>query len=69
MKALILGFVVIIVAVLAVLPAGLDWKDDVLAFLRGSLPVVAVLIGLILVFVGIGDIKDRAAAKKDKNAP
>jgi uncharacterized membrane protein len=66
MKALILGFAVIAVAVLAVLPAGLDWAQDVLAFLRGSLPVVAVLIGLILVFVGIADIKDRAEEKREK---
>ena len=65
MKALILGFVVIIVAVLAVLPAGLGWAEDVLTFLRGSLPVVAVLIGLILVFVGIADLKDRVETKKD----
>ena len=67
MKALILGFVVIAVAVLAVLPAGLNWMDDVLVFLRGSLPVVAVLIGFILIFVGVADIKDRAAMKKDKS--
>ena len=66
MKALILGFVVIIVAVLAVLPAGLGWGDDVLSFLRGALPVIAVFIGFILIFVGVSDIKDRAAAKKDK---
>jgi len=65
MKALILGFVVITVAVLAILPAGLDWWEDVLAFLRGSLPVIAVFIGLILVFVGIADIKDRLEAKKE----
>ena len=63
MKALILGFVVIIVAILAVLPAGLGWGEDVLAFLRGALPVIAVLIGLIMVFAGIADIKDRADAK------
>jgi len=68
MKALILGFVVIVVAVLAVLPAGLDWGDDVLAFLRGSLPIAAVFISLILIFVGVSDIKDRAAAKKEKEA-
>jgi len=65
MKALILGLVVIIVAVLAVLPAGLGWGEDVLTFLRGALPVIAGFIGLILIFVGIADIKDRAAAKKD----
>jgi len=67
MKALFIGFVVIIVAVLAVLPAGLDWGDDVLTFLRVSLPVIAVFISLILIFVGISDIKDRAAMKKDKD--
>ena len=68
MKALILGFVVIIVAVLAVLPAGLGWGEDVLTFLRGALPVISVFIGLILIFVGIADIKDRSDAKKDAQA-
>ena len=66
MKALILGFVVIIVAVLAILPAGLGWGEDVLTFLRGSLPVIGALIGLLLVFVGISDIKERADAKKEE---
>ena len=66
MKALILGFVVIIVAVLAILPAGLGWGEDVLVFLRGFLPVIAIFIGLILIFVGIADMKDRAAAKKEE---
>jgi len=66
MKALVLGFAVIAVAVLAVLPAGLNWGEDVLAFLRGALPVIAVLVGLILIFVGIADIKDRAEAKKEE---
>jgi len=66
MKALILGIVVIIVAVLTILPAGLGWGEDVLAFLRGFLPVIAIFIGLILLFVGIADIKDRSAAKKEE---
>jgi len=68
MKALILGIVVIIAAVLAILPVGLGWNIDVLAFLRGALPVLAILIGLILLFVGISDIKDRRLAKKEKAA-
>ena len=59
MKALILGFVVIAVAILAILPAGLGWGEDVLAFLRGSLPVTAIFIGLILLFVGISDLIDK----------
>jgi len=66
MKALILGFVIIIIAVLSFLPFGLGWGDDVLAFLRGALPVIAVLIGLLLVFVGISDIKDRIEVRKEK---
>jgi uncharacterized membrane protein YozB (DUF420 family) len=66
MKASILRLVVIIVAVLAVLPAGLGWAEDVLSFLRGALPVIAVFIGLILIFTGVADIKDRAEEKKEK---
>ena len=65
MKALIFGFIVIFVAVMAVLPAGLGWSDDVLTFLRGALPIVALLIGLVLIFAGISDIKERADSKKE----
>jgi hypothetical protein len=66
MKALILGLVIIAAAVCAVLPAGLGWWGDMLAFLRGALPVIAAFIGLIAVFIGIADIKDRAEAKKEE---
>jgi hypothetical protein len=64
MKALILGFSLILAAALTILPIGLGWAEDVLAFLRGSLPVVACFIGLILIFTGITDLKDRADAAK-----
>ena len=59
MKALILGIVVIVIAVITILPAGLGWGEDVLAFLRGALPIIAALAGLILIFTGISDIKDK----------
>ena len=65
MKALVLGFAVILVAVLSVLPTGLGWWEDVLSFLRGVLPITALFIGLILIFVGISDLKDRFDARKD----
>ena len=65
MKALVLGIAVVAVAVLAVLPFGLGWGEEVLAFLRGALPVLAAVIGLVLVFVGIADIRDRAEAGKE----
>jgi hypothetical protein len=66
MKALFLGLVFLLAAVLAVIPAGLGWWADVLVFLRGAAPVIAVFIGLIAVFIGIADNKDRAEAKKEK---
>jgi hypothetical protein len=68
LKALILGIVVIAAAVCAVIPAGLGWWDAVLVFLRGALPVIAVFVGLIAIFIGIADIKDRTEAKKEEAA-
>lgn len=65
MKALILGLIIIAAAVFAVLPLGLNWWGQMLAFLQGALPVIAAFIGLIAVFIGIADIKDRAEAKKE----
>jgi len=71
MKSVILGLVIIAIAVFAILPPetlgfGLAWGNDVLAFLRGGLPVIAVLIGLIAIFIGIADMKDRAEAKREE---
>ncbi|MDR1239950.1 MAG: hypothetical protein LBK27_07540 [Treponema sp.] len=71
MKALLLGLVILAAALFAVLPPetagfGLGWWEDVLAFLRGGLPVIAVFVALIAVFIGIADIKDRAEAKKEE---
>lgn len=71
MKSLVIGLVIIAAAVFAALPPetigfGLAWWNDVLAFLRGGLPVLAVLIGLIAIFIGVADMKDRAEAKKEE---
>ena len=71
MKSLVIGIVILAAAVLAALPPeqagfGLGWWKDVLVFLRGGLPVLAALIGLIAVFIGIADMKDRAEAKKEE---
>ena len=71
MKATIIGLVIIAAAVFAILPPGiigfgLDWGSDVLAFLRGGVPVIAILVGIIAVFIGIADMKDRAEAKKEE---
>jgi hypothetical protein len=66
MKALIIGLIVIAVAVIACIPAGLGWWDDVIVFLRGCLPVLAAFIGLIAIFMGIMDIKDGIALRKEE---
>ena len=71
MKSVIIGLIIIAAAIFAILPAetlgfGLGWGDDVLAFLRGGVPVIAIVIGIIAVFIGIADIKDRAEAKKEE---
>jgi hypothetical protein len=70
MKSVILGLVILAAATFAILPPealgfGLGWGNDVLVFLRGGLPVIAVLIGLIAIFIGIADMKDRAEAKRE----
>jgi uncharacterized membrane protein required for colicin V production len=70
MKATIIGLVIIVAAVFAIMPSdiigfGLGWGDDVLAFLRGGVPVIAILAGIIAIFIGIADMKDRAEAKKE----
>ena len=69
MKSLLIGLVVIAAAVFVCLPIGLNglfWWPDVIMFLKGAAPVVAVLIGIIAIFIGIADMKDRADAKKEK---
>jgi hypothetical protein len=66
MVALIIGVLFIAFAIFACVPGPLAWWADVINFLKGSLPVLAVLIGLIAVFIGIADIKDRLEAKKEE---
>ena len=73
MKSLIIGLVILVGAVFTILPSpgdtgfgGLGWGEYILNFLRGGLPVLAVIIGIIAVFIGIADMKDRAEAKKEE---
>jgi len=72
MKAVIFGLIIITAAVFAVLPSdkfgfGLGWYNDVLTFLKGGAPVIAALIGMIAIFIGIADMKDRAEAKREES--
>ncbi len=68
MAAFLTGFVFLGLAVYSVLPYpwALGWGDEVLLFLQGGLPILAVFIGLVAVMIGIADIKDRRTAKKEE---
>ena len=70
--AIIIGLIFLALSVWAVLPfpfpSGLNWGADVLTVLRGGLPLLGLFIGLIAVFIGIADMKDKAEAKKEEEA-
>lgn len=67
MVALIVGIVFLAFTVFAVVPApGLNWWNEVVLVLKGSVPVLALLIGLVAIFIGIADIKDKIEAKKEE---
>jgi TRAP-type C4-dicarboxylate transport system permease small subunit len=68
MIALLVGVVLLLFAVYSVLPVpwSMQWWSDVMAFLKGAIPVAALLIGLIALFVGFADIKDKMEAKKEE---
>ena len=68
MIALAIGIILVLFAVYAVLPVswGLQWWADVIQFLKGGVPILAVFVGLIAFFVGVADIKDKREAKKEE---
>lgn len=70
MIALFIGILLVAFGVYAVLPIDsvgfLNWSQEVLAFLKGGVPILAFLIGLISFFIGIADIKDKVEAKREE---
>jgi hypothetical protein len=68
MKAFVFGLVMIAASVVVILPQGLNRRPDVLAFLRGGLPVLSALLGCLALLIGAADLKDRFDAKKDADA-
>lgn len=69
MITIIVGIIFIAFTVFSVLPmCPLNWGQDVLSFLRGFAPVLAAFIGLICLFIGAADIKDKKEAKKEEAA-
>ncbi|MBP3365732.1 MAG: hypothetical protein J6K96_01925 [Treponema sp.] len=68
MVSLIVGIVLIGFCVLACLPAGLGWGADIISFLKGFAPCFAAFCGLVSLFIGFADIKDKKEAKKEEEA-
>jgi hypothetical protein len=73
MVAMIVGLLLIAFTVFSALPPqsvgfGLGWGSEILQFLRGCLPVLAAFVGLIAIFIGIADLKDKKEAKKEEAA-
>ena len=66
MVALIIGIILILFCVFACLPMGLAWGAPVIAILKGCAPVLAAFIGLVSVFIGIADIKDKREAMAEE---
>ena len=68
MIALLIGIILILFAVYAVLPVSwsINWWSEVIEFLKGGVPIMAVFIGLISFFVGVADIKDKIEAKREE---
>lgn len=68
MVALFSGIILIAFTVVAALPGCLGWGTEIIQFLKGCLPVLSAFIGLIALFIGIADIKDKKEARKEESA-
>lgn len=68
MVSLIVGVVLCAFCVFACLPSGLGWNGQVVEFLKGFAPVFAAFCGLMSIFIGFADIKDKSEAKKEDKA-
>lgn len=66
MVSLIVGIILIAFCVFACIPEGLAWGTQVIEFLKGGAPVFAAFTGLISIFIGFADIKDKKEAKKEE---
>ena len=68
MVALLIGLILVVFAVYSLLPVSWSpgWWDEMVEFLKGGIPIVAVLIGLVSFFVGIADIKDKIEARREE---
>jgi hypothetical protein len=60
-----LGIVIGVIAVIAGVAGAVSWQSDILTMIRGSMPVIFVLGGVIAVIAGLSEIKDEISSKKE----
>ena len=68
MVALFIGFLFIAFSVFAVLPGCLGWGAFVIEFLKGAVPVLALISGFVSILIGAADIKNKTKTKKEELA-
>jgi len=68
MVALIVGLLLLAFTVIAVHPAVLGWGPEIILFLKGFAPFFSAFVGLVALFIGIADMKDKSEAKKEEAA-
>ncbi len=66
MVSLIVGLLLCGFTVVAALPSVLNWGPEIIFFLKGFAPCLAAFVGLIAIFIGIADLKDKSEAKKEE---
>ena len=67
MISLIIGVILIAFTVFSALPSmPLNWGAEIITFLKGFAPVFSAFVGLVCLFIGAADIKDKNEAKKEE---
>jgi len=68
MVAIIVGLILIGFTVVAAIPGILGWGAEIIQFLKGCAPVLSAIIGILAIFIGVADIKDKKEAEKEEEA-
>lgn len=71
MFSIIIGIIFILFTVFACLPKslfgfGLEWGEYVIQFLKGGVPVLSAVIGLVIILLGIASVRENIEAKREE---
>jgi hypothetical protein len=66
MFSIIFGLACIAFTIFACLPLGLGWSENIIFVLKGLIPIIAALTGLLAILIGIADFRDRQEARREE---